>query len=137
MKRFWDKVRKTDSCWIWTAGCFADGYGGFQLGSSVIRAHRQSYILMKGPIPIGLYVLHKCDNPKCVNPDHLFLGTNADNMADMVAKGRHVGSAKITKKQSIEIKKLVASGLTQKKVGLLFGLCQSAISRIVTGYNWR
>lgn len=91
--RFWSKVVKTDTCWIWIgAGSTSKkGYGQIRLPGAKGRqtsAHRVSWILHRGEIPIGLDVLHKCDNPPCVNPDHLFLGTNQDNVNDKVSKGR-------------------------------------------------
>lgn len=89
MKRFWDKVLKTNSCWIWASHISGNGYGYFSLNNKELRAHRVAYELTKGPIPKGLHVMHTCDNPKCVNPDHLKIGTHQDNMSDMVKKGRH------------------------------------------------
>jgi len=90
-KRFWGKVQKTDSCWIWTGGTNGHGYGSLVIdhtGNHRIYAHRLSWIIHYGEILNGLQVLHKCDNPLCVNPEHLFLGTQKDNMDDMMAKGR-------------------------------------------------
>ena len=94
--RFWAKVAKTeDGCWNWIASKRHKGYGAFcyhrEDGTLVQgRAHRYSWEIHNGDIPDGMFVLHSCDNPACVNPDHLFLGTNQDNVDDMMRKGRHV-----------------------------------------------
>ena len=89
MERFWSKVAKGDGCWEWMAARDRKGYGMFQVGvGKTARAPRFAWELAHGPIPAGLHVLHRCDNPSCVRPDHLFLGTAADNNADKVAKGR-------------------------------------------------
>lgn len=90
--RFWSKVNKTDTCWFWTASTVGKStyrYGGFWYKGKTVRAHRFSYEETYGPIPKGMKVLHKCDNPLCVRPDHLFLGTDADNNLDRSLKGRH------------------------------------------------
>jgi hypothetical protein len=89
--RFWIQVDKSGECWTWTGGCDDDGYGTFTAkieGRRYLRAHRFSYWLATGTHPLGLWVLHHCDNPPCIRPDHLFLGTAADNNADMFTKGR-------------------------------------------------
>ena len=88
--RFWAKVAIGDGCWTWTAAITAFGYGVIQWQGKKRPAHRIAWELTYGPIPAGKWVLHKCDNPPCVRPDHLFLGTVIDNVADMVAKGRQV-----------------------------------------------
>jgi hypothetical protein len=85
--RFWKKVQKTDSCWVWIGG-LSHSYGWMGINSRHVLAHRISWELHNGPIPDGLYVCHHCDNPPCVRPDHLFLGTHDDNMNDKISKGR-------------------------------------------------
>src|SRR5215471_5778543 len=92
-ERFWSKVRRARSCWLWFGSCDPRGYGRLGKpygvdGPAYIPAHRLSWILNRGPIPSGLHVLHRCDVRECVRPDHLFLGTQSTNMADKVAKGR-------------------------------------------------
>lgn len=88
IQNFWKKVVKTEGCWKWTASK-KDGYGMFGVGNKKTKkAHRISWELCRGSIPEGLHVLHRCDNPECSNPDHLFLGTNLDNFNDMISKGR-------------------------------------------------
>ena len=87
MERFFNKVDKTESCWIWNAS-LRYGYGAFKINGKVVGAHRFSWEYHFGKINNGLNVCHKCDNPKCVNPQHLFLGSNSDNMKDCYKKGR-------------------------------------------------
>ena len=96
LERFYRYINKTDNCWLWVGGKNKAGYGTFHLGKGKQAAHRVSYQLHIGPIPESdeyhkTSVCHKCDNPSCVNPDHLFLGSHSDNMKDMVKKERNIG----------------------------------------------
>ena len=122
-------------CKVWTGTTFWNGYG--RIGDK--RAHRVSYEEAHGPIPAGLLVCHRCDNRLCVNPDHLFLGTTDDNMADMVSKGRSArgerhGRAKITDEIAGEIR---GSSLTCREAAKRYGLSKSMISYIRQGVNWK
>lgn len=147
-ERFWEKVDKRgpDDCWLWTAAIHKAGYGviskGNRLGYEL--AHRVSWQIHFGEIPDDLQVLHKCDNRRCVNPHHLFLGTNADNVADKMAKGRyscgkgesHYG-AKLTEAQVLEIRDLFAQGIARAEIGQRFGITQSHVSGIVLRKSWK
>lgn len=132
-------VNPRNGCWEWTAYISGYGYGQFWAYGKNVSAHRFSYELHNGGVPKGLHVLHRCDNRKCANPAHLFLGTNRDNVMDKVAKNRqarHIGSAngmsKLTNIQVVEIRELYALGnYTQRYLGRLFGVGPDHISRIV------
>jgi hypothetical protein len=117
-------------CWPWVGAVDAYGYGQFQ---RCTKAHRFSWQVHRGPIPNGKCVLHRCDNRRCVNPAHLFIGSHADNNKDMAKKGRH-GRRKITNDQVREIR---ASSLTQKELGRKYGLDQTTISDIKLGYTFK
>src|ERR1039457_5628606 len=109
IERFWEKVQKSESCWLWTASTFWDGYGQIGLDGKKMRAHRLSYEINIGEIPEGLLVCHSCDNPRCVRPEHLFLGSQADNAQDMILKERSCrgtknSQAKLSKEDVVKIR---------------------------------
>jgi len=144
---FWRNVNKTDSCWLWTGTVQQAGYGEFRSGRNRkdrrISAHRFSYELHFGPIPSGLCVCHRCDNPPCVNPAHLFLGTNAENTLDCVAKNRNAkgerqGHAKLTAAAVLDIRSEFASGtVTKTALAKRFGVTVQAVWLILNGKNWK
>lgn len=141
-ERFWAKVQKSRGCWLWTAGCFADGYGTFRKGSKMCRAHRVSWELAYGTIPPGQLVLHTCDTPRCVKPTHLFLGTDADNAADRDTKGRQPvvrgeahGSAKLTKTIVRAIRR-AATTQTQQEIATRYGIAKATVYCVVKRKTW-
>jgi hypothetical protein len=144
--RFWSLagVRGVDDCWGWTRSLDKAGYGHIQVGHYTdgslrrVRAHRYAWELTYGAIPAGLYVCHTCDNPRCVNPLHLFLGTQAENMRDMTSKGRRAagdthGNTAIRDYQLPWIRSMLASGITAKDIARAFGVSRAAIGRIARG----
>lgn len=160
--RFFEKVQKTSECWVWTGNRNPKGYGQFsrtrQQGR--ILAHRMAWEFEYGPIPEGLFVLHKCDNPPCVNPAHLWLGTKRDNNLDMRLKGRgnaargaksgrklhpelwpvgeNVPSAKLTTSQVIEIRtRYSLGGETYKGLAFEFGVKKTTVENIVKRRKWK
>lgn len=140
--RFWSKVHKTDSCWLWTGGTDHFGHGRFRIRGQQHMAHRVAYALTYGPIPPDLCVLHRCDNPPCVNPAHHFLGTRAANAADMVKKGRQQrgersGHAKLTTADIATIRAQRAQGEHVTTLGRAFGVSAGHITRICNGLRWR
>lgn len=130
--RFMSKVEKTDTCWNWKASCHKIGYGDFRVGKNMRRAHRVSYTLFVGEIPDNKKVLHKCDNRRCVNPDHLFLGTQKDNMIDMIKKGRDASKRKIDRVGISALIDAIDSNLKRTEVASYFKL---SISRTNTIYR--
>lgn len=158
--RFWNKVRKErgKGCWNWTAGTFSDGYGGFGAYGET-RSHRVSWVLHFGSIPIGLQVLHSCDNPLCVRPSHLFLGTTQDNTQDRCNKGRSAfgyrngaytkpeevrrgevhGMAKLTDELVREIRETYIPRHPihgQAAIARRLGVNRSTIERVISGFRW-
>lgn len=139
-KRFWSKVLLTandDLCWNWAAGKSTRGYGSFKLDNSTDKAHRVSYRLTYGDFDNSLQCLHKCDNPSCVNPKHLFLGNSLDNNQDRDIKGRN-GSTKLSKEQVIEIrKKHSKKDVTNIDLAKQYNISDGMISLIVNRKSWR
>jgi hypothetical protein len=142
--RFWSKVDKTGECWTWSARRDPDGYGVFWYEGKNRRAHRMAWLFTRGPDGMdGKLACHRCDNPSCVNPGHLFLGTNTDNLQDMARKGRSVGfdgeahpMAKITAETVALIRGAYNSGESQSAIGARVGISQTQVSRIVRGKRW-
>lgn len=140
--RFFSKIELSGDCWNWTASCHRFGHGVFKFGKEQY-AHRASWVLFNGPIPDDLCVLHKCDNPKCVNPKHLFLGTRAENNADRDSKGRQNcvrGEknpwAKLTRDQAMIVRGLRIMGKPRRWVAEQFGISVSGVKAISTGRTW-
>ncbi len=155
-ERFWKKISKNPAsgCWEWTAYRNPAGYGVFGLShtkskgpTTLILAHRLAWTLTNGPIPTGKYVLHKCDNPSCINPDHLWLGSIADNQKDMADKGRsggavrygeQNGNAKLTPEIVREFRsRKVSEGLSAEKLAVIYHVGASTIRQIVRGETWK
>ena len=133
--RFWGRVDRSGECWLWTAGK-SGGYG--VVGHNSQKAHRVAWELTIGPIPQGMQVLHRCDNPPCVNPEHLFLGTNHDNMLDRQAKGRtknlftsDTHPFKVLDSADIRmIRTLRRSGWKQRELAVVFGVSRGHIAQL-------
>jgi hypothetical protein len=139
-ERFWSKVDFSgDGCWPWLGYVNTTGYGTVHHGDRVmILAHRASWILANGAIGEGLHVLHRCDTPACVNPNHLFIGTHADNMADMAHKGRGFGlpgrlnpNARYTEEQISELVRLVRDGWPTERAAKHIGVSFTQAHRLV------
>jgi hypothetical protein len=143
-KRLWQSVDKTDGCWNWTGRSLVDGYGKIWVNGRRLLTHRFSWQIHNGEIPPDMRVCHKCDNPKCVNPSHLFLGTQFDNMRDMESKGRGVyphGSrskmAVLAERDIPKIIRLHASGITRAALAKRYSVSWPTIERIVTRSSWK
>src|SRR5437762_1733270 len=157
IQRFWSHVDIdiSDACWNWNLKCYNTGYGSFGVKGKILRAHRVVYFLTYGSIPDGMQVLHHCDNRKCCNPVHLWLGTNADNQADKKAKrrgrswiyvrthprstpyplrGEKSPTAKLKDAQVIEIvERYRQGGITQTELARIYGVSSGTISHYIHG----
>lgn len=153
IERFWKKVQKTEECWIWT-GATRDSigqnrnrgsYGVIVIQGKVYSAHRVSWEIHNGPIRNQLCVLHRCDQPRCVRPSHLWLGTIDDNNKDKSKKGRAIGKrgenchmAKLTESDVKKIRSLHETGeYSHTKLASMFGVCRPTITLIINRINWK
>lgn len=146
--RFWLCVEKTGDCWWWRGYTEGAGYGAIRINGRRESAHRVSWIMSNGPIRSNLWVLHKCDNPLCVNPDHLFLGTCADNVRDMISKGRqmlkrrspagsHAGGRSFLKVDDVvTILKLSQAGVPRAKIASRHNVKRHVVDMILRGVTW-
>jgi HNH endonuclease len=156
---FWSRVQKGENCWVWLGGKSVGGYGKASWENRTVAAHRLAWELTFGAIPKGLLVCHHCDNPPCVRPDHLFLGTPLANTRDMWNKGRarpvqhgrpfplehryrgrgeKNGAAKLTATQVATIREVhAAGGSTQRALASRFGVCLNTIRNVLSGATWR
>ena len=132
--RFLSKFEKVSSgCHEWRSTLHRDGYGKFYFRGHQVQAHRVAYILFKGNLPEDGWVLHTCDNRKCVNPDHLFLGDAPANVSDMDAKRRRGTKSQLTEMDVQRIRWLLGAGVSQATIAAAFGVHQTAISRVKLG----
>lgn len=153
-QRFWEKVNKNGKmhpynpelgrCWEWTDTKYGIGYGRLETKGKRTTAHHISYKMHKGEIEAGKLVLHNCDNPPCVNPAHLKLGTPLDNMRDKVIRGRHNAAkgeshyaAKLTEAQVIEMRRLHESGISEVAIRKMFGVGQACVNGILLRKRWK
>lgn len=133
-------------CWLWPYATGNYGYGVLYCDGRLQRAHRVAFTLWREPIPDGFCVCHRCDTPACFNPDHLFTGTQAQNLADMTAKGRRVegrracgeenASARLTTEQALAIRRTAATGASFTSIGRDFGVSRVTVAKIAKGHAW-
>ena len=156
-EEFWQNVERGPGCWLWTGATSPKGYGRVWFNGKTRRAHRVAWLLTNGPIPDGMKVLHSCDAPQCCRPDHLFIGTDRDNMEDRGRKGRTAcgerqgawtrpecvprgeqhGMSKTTEVDVREMRRRKALGETYQAICLAFGLHWQTVWRIVHRKSWR
>ena len=130
--RFWNATDRTGECWLWMKGCRSNGYGLTWHNGKPVSVHRIAWVLTYGPIPEGMFVCHTCDVRHCINPEHLFLGTHLDNMADRSIKGR---TARYNKPHvqvdPAEVKRRYVNGERQQAIAADLGISQATVSLIV------
>ena len=136
------KIDRSGECWVWTAQRDDDGYGRVQIGKTPRRPHRVAYEIAYGAIPAGALVLHRCDNPSCVRPDHLFLGTHADNVRDRDAKGRTArgsrqGGAILDEARVARMRSLRRSGVSARRLATSFGVSEPTVYAVLSRRMWR
>jgi hypothetical protein len=143
-ERFWSHVEKTETCWLWKPAVKSGDYGRIRVKGrgAKVKAHVLSYTMHVGPIPDGLNVLHHCDNPPCVRPDHLFVGTHDDNMKDKVAKGRQgkgerMGLSKLNPDLVRAIRLRLADGVGQRQTAREFKVSRTTVRWIDIGKTWK
>lgn len=136
------KVDPATGCWNWTGVLHQQGYGMIRSARTQHLTHRASYNVFKGEIPAGMFVCHHCDNRRCVNPDHLFLGTVQDNQADMKRKDRSVfgeksSAAKLKEADVLQILKYKSEGMTQRAIAKMFNVSPSLVCMVLKGAVWQ
>lgn len=159
--RFWNRVKKSNGCWLWKGALNESGYGRFGIGGDSNKdwlAHRVSWVISFGSIPDGMFICHHCDTPSCVNPAHLFLGTGKDNHEDAVKKGRKLvntldywrkrhpdlilrgeqnSCVRLTEEDVIQMRRLHATGIARHKLARLFRVSQTAAAQAILRKTWK
>lgn len=146
-QKFWERVHVTEACWEWLGAKSSNGYGNLSINKrTTVSAHRFSYELHHGAIPYGRYICHACDNPNCVRPDHLFLGTPSDNVQDCIAKGRHRPSNYRPERHNHHQTKVSVAGLEELRerrkhgesslsLAFAFGVSRGHVQKLCKGIN--
>jgi len=133
-ERLWEKVVRDGDCWPFVGARDPKGYGRISVRNKALLTQRVAWELANGPIPEGMHVLHRCDNPPCVNPAHLFLGSNHDNMQDKVRKGRARGP--LHRAQVIEARRLAASGMPTEELANKYAVSPLSMAKVIRRETW-